>query len=72
MLVFQHITGWCGDLSIVNLKNVNFDLWLVQSIGKLYIQTLQIMEMTINDMGNDLDGSLAKRTYNSKILLLFT
>ena len=39
----------------------------VQNIAKLYIPTLQIKEMIINDMGNDLDGNLAKGKYNYKI-----
>ena len=53
-------------------KNIRFDLWLVHSIAKLYVLTLQIMEMTVNGMGNDLYGNLAKRKYNSKILFLLT
>lgn len=68
MLVFQHVFMEGRDLGMVNFFfNVNFDLWLVQNIAKLYIQTLQIKEMTINDMGNDLDGNLAKGKYNYKI-----
>lgn len=73
MLVFQHIAGQRGVLGMANLKKyIRFDLQLVHSIAKLYVLTLQIMEMTVNGMGNDLDGNLAKRKYNSKILFLLT
>lgn len=36
-------------------------------MAKLYIQALQIREMTINDIGNDLDKNLVKGKFNYEI-----